>query len=423
MRETYDMTCFVKNFGAMADGISDDTTAIQAAIDACAAAGGGTVHAEAGVYLIRSVYMKDNVTFVLENGAKCAALPSTEQGIFDFAFFIFRNCRSAALIGEGTLDGNDLIFWDKKKPEEINAHPFRYKAKPGVARPRILAIVDSEEIRISGITLAHAPGYAMHVIRSHGVRIDGISIRNNLTGPNTDGIHVSSCEDVRISDCSLTCGDDAIAIDSCWDAICKHVTVANCVMNTKINAIRLYTNIDVRSRENYRMDVSDVVITGCTVNACSVFNITAERGRISNVVFSNFVIDTDPERTGTSAFFMTYDGEIEDISVSNVISNHNGAITLVGEAGRTIRHVSFDNVRMRITPVYKKYGLGNLPENLCENYVVHHYTPYGVYIRDCEDVALRNFDLSFTEGEIKDPIPAVTIIRSEEIDLTSFRKK
>ena len=139
---------------------------------------------------------------------------------------------------------------------------------------------------------------------------------------------------------------------------------------------------------------------------------------------NGFAINTDPERLGNCAYLMTHKGgKIYDCMFSNVVARHNGAVTIIGEDGYSIHDIDFDNWRMCITPMEKGYGM-DMPDPLGKGYWLHHYAPYGVYLRHAKDIRFRNVNLTWGEGgNVKLPLPAMKIDRCENIETNGFGVK
>lgn len=230
-------TCDILNYGATGDGATNDTAAVQRAIDACAAAGGGTVHLPAGSYLTGSIFMKSNITLHLDAGA---VLLASEQ-MADYPLVDHRwegvgqkshasliggdNLENVAIAGRGTIDGRGAVWW-KMVRERSLAHP----------RPRLISFTRSSNVLIEGCTLTNSPSWTIHPFDCENVTVDKVTIVNPPNSPNTDGINPESCRDVHISNCHIDVGDDCVTIKSGTEndrdnlVPCENITITNCTM-------------------------------------------------------------------------------------------------------------------------------------------------------------------------------------------------
>jgi len=228
----------VRDFGASGDGLTLDTQAIQGAIAACDAAGGGTVCFRAGVYVTGALFLRSHVTLHLEAGA--VLLGSEDPA--DYPIIrgrwegseqethapLIGGCQleRVAIVGRGTVDGRGAVWWQRFRDSDLQ-YP----------RPRLISFTDCENILIEGVTLTRSPSWTVNPVRCRNVTIAKVTIVNPPDSPNTDGINPDSCRNVHIANCHIDVGDDCIAIksgtedeDSQRRAPCENVTITNCTM-------------------------------------------------------------------------------------------------------------------------------------------------------------------------------------------------
>jgi len=222
----------VVNFGADSHGKTESRQAIQKAIDSCHQAGGGVVFFPEGTYLMGTIYLKDNVTLDISEGATLKA--STDMKDYDDIevcynkdakphFIIFANeTKNAAIKGQGIIDGSGEAFWS------TNLKPVR---------PKTIHLYKCENIRIEGITIKDSPCYNIWMLGCNNIKVKSVNIINPHHSPNTDGIDIDCCSNVFVSDCYIDTGDDCIAIKSdgyrlCGDKACEKIVVTNCTMRT-----------------------------------------------------------------------------------------------------------------------------------------------------------------------------------------------
>lgn len=235
----------VRAFGASPDGKTSATRQIQAAIDACAAAGGGTVIVPAGQYVTGTLWMKSNITLEIEPGA--ILLGSQDQNEFPkwasdwegpkvpkhFAPLIAgENLENVSIVGRGTIDARGEMWWAMQKHAKSPTG-----AGEEIVRPRTLRLVHSRNIRVQGITIKRSPYWTISPLACDNVTVDGVTILNPPDSPNTDGINPESCRNVHISNCHIDVGDDCITLKSgketdgrreLWPT--ENVTITNCTL-------------------------------------------------------------------------------------------------------------------------------------------------------------------------------------------------
>jgi polygalacturonase len=229
----------VLDCGAVRDGSSPTTAAIQKAIDQCGEAGGGTVLVPAGNYVTGTLWMRSHVNLHLDSGATLLG----DQDIASFplwasewegsrvkpmhaAMIAGEDLDGVAITGRGTLDGRGQKWWDL----------FRSKELANV-RPNLIRLIDCRNVLVEGITMTRSPFWTLNPTACDNLTISKITIRNPHDSPNTDGINPDSCSNVRISDCHIDVGDDCVTIKSGSEEDgranlrpCENIAITNCTM-------------------------------------------------------------------------------------------------------------------------------------------------------------------------------------------------
>ncbi|HVW75159.1 MAG TPA: glycoside hydrolase family 28 protein [Rhizomicrobium sp.] len=210
-------TCDPAQYGARADGVTKDTRAIQQAIDACAAQGGGTVTLTHGTYVSAPIVLKSNVTLDVAAGATLLGSPDHD----DYpAMTVFRepgrqslisavNAHDIAITGQGTIDGNGKSWWKDasgKRPSGVMGEV--------VFRPRLIVFDHSRHIRMSGVTVQNSPSWQIIPYYSDDVIISHVKVLAPADSPNTDAIDPFAANHVTIDHVTADVGDDNIAIKS-----------------------------------------------------------------------------------------------------------------------------------------------------------------------------------------------------------------
>lgn len=287
----------VTTFGAAADGSALATFALQSAIDACAAAGGGTVTFPPGRYLSGSLWLKSNVTLHLEAGAVLQGSGREE----DFPEWASRwegpnavtarspliageDLENIAITGRGIIDGGGKPWWHRHWDHGGDS----YK------RPLLVRVVNCHNVLIEGLTFRNSPMWTLSPLACDNVNIRGVTILNPPHSPNTDGINPDSCSNVRISDCHVDVGDDCITIKSGKEddgrqtlRACENLTITNCTL------IHGHGGVVIGSEVSG--SVRNVTISNCVfVGTDRGIRLKARRGRggvVENIRASNLVMD------------------------------------------------------------------------------------------------------------------------------------
>jgi polygalacturonase len=194
----------VQQFGAVSDGKTLDTVAIQKTIDAASAAGGGTVVIPAGRFLTGPFTLASRINLHLAAGA--VLLIDNDRGRYPVVKNRYQDAITAKgaqdleISGEGTIDGQGEAWWQV------------FRANPSMPhRPYLIKLTDCTRVKVSGVTLQNSPMFHLVPQNCTDVTIEGITIKSPANAPNTDGIDPSGWNFV-ITGCNIDTGDDDIAI-------------------------------------------------------------------------------------------------------------------------------------------------------------------------------------------------------------------
>lgn len=398
----------VREFGAAGDGARLDTAAIQKAVDACTAAGGGTVWVAPGRYLTGTIVLKTNVTLHLDAGA--VLLGSTKLDDYPSHIPAFRSftdtytersllyaekARNIAITGLGRIDGQGKAF----------VGPYK-------VRPYMIRIIECTGVAIADVTMEMSAMWVQHYLACDNVNIRGIRVHSNEPARNNDGIDIDCCQKVCISDCEIVSGDDSIVIKSTADRPTRDLAVTNCVVSSRTNAIKLGTE----SNGGFQ----NIVISNCTVYNSNtgvtlqmVDGGTLERVMVSNIVMDNVVAPVFL-RLGNRARPFTEDGprpgmgKFRNVILSNIQADGAGTrgCAIAGIPGHPIENVTIENMRLHFSGGGKKVTR-DVPEEI-EAYprssMFGTLPAFGLYCRHVRGLRLRNIELTTEKPDERPPI-------------------
>lgn len=229
-------TCDPRAYGAKGDGTSQDTAAIQKAIDVCESRGGGTVRLSAGTYVSAPIVLKSNITFELEKGATLLGSPDhadypahTEFREPDLQPLVSAtDAQNLAITGAGTIDGNGASWWAEARKigdhGVLGHHP----------RPKLIILDHCKHVRVEGITIQNSPMWQLVPYYTDDIVIRDVRILAPPHSPNTDAIDPFSSSHVVIDHVYSDVGDDNVAIKSGAinspgpDAPSRDITITDC---------------------------------------------------------------------------------------------------------------------------------------------------------------------------------------------------
>jgi hypothetical protein len=333
----------VRDFGARGDKRSLDQAAIQAAVDACTKAGGGTVRLPPGNYLSGTIRLASGVTLHLARGATLWAStdPAHYEGRSSGHLLVADGAERVAVLGEGTINGQGTADYGSRwgAPE-----------KPAF-RTGVLLFTGCRGVAIRGVTVLYSDAWTLHMKRCEDVVVDRVTIRNNPHRLNSDGIDPNMCKNVRISNCDITAGDDCIVLKATEAHPCENVTVTGCRLESTAAALKLGTE----SVGDFR----DIRFADCTVRGAPVgvgFYLK-DGATMERVTVANLKMEVcDPSNHAVAPLFMDIEkrsadskvGRIRDVTFENIDIHTGSGILIQGMPESLIENVTLRNIRLRV---------------------------------------------------------------------------
>jgi polygalacturonase len=217
----------IAEHGAMGDGKTLNTKAIQAVIDECAKNGGGVLVIPRGIFLSGALFLKQGVDVELQDGAVLKGstdindypkINTRIEGHFEpwrTALLNGDRLDHLRITGTGTLDGSGKPFWIEfyRRRDADNK-----TTNLNVERPRLTFIQNSKDVKISGITFLNSGFWNLHLYRCENVTVENCRFQAPAVSkpdnhaPSSDGIDIDSSHDIDIRHCSFSVGDDCIAL-------------------------------------------------------------------------------------------------------------------------------------------------------------------------------------------------------------------
>jgi hypothetical protein len=368
----------VRDFGATGEKDDNAQAAIQQAIDACGAAGGGIVYLSPGAYTSGTLHLRSHVTLHLEAGATLYA--SKDPDHFDERTLIYgADLENVTLEGRGTIDGQAEYEWRLSDIEDRYIYsnqvrmeqarlPLRRAFPTANSVGHLMLLVRCTDVHITELSFVRSPSWTIHPWGCERLLIDGVTIRTSQeTGVWADGIDPDGCRDVCISNCTVETGDDAIVFYS--SAIygparpCENITVTNCRLSSSSSAIKFC--------DANLVAVRNVVIDNCVITNSNrgIAFMVFDGGVVENVVLSNLTIECrtfdwfwwgeadplhfrlirrselDPRVDKSSEPPI---GAMRNIIIRNVIARGMGSSMIEGHVASPLENVTLDNVRLAV---------------------------------------------------------------------------
>jgi len=374
--KVFDITAY----GAKSDGTTINTSAIQQAIDACHAAGGGTVLVPSGVFVSGSLLLKSHVTLKVGKDAILRGSPNIADytvetaplhwsAFWKFAASNWKQCliyaenaHEIGIEGPGTIDGQG----GTERKVFPNANDPR--------RPMLVRIVGCRKVTVREVKLLDPASFTTFFVRSEDIHIERVTIRSRKS-PNGDGLNFDGCRRVRIKDCDLDTGDDGIAPKTFHpDWPNEDFEISGCRITSRWHAIRVGAESIGAIR---RLSMRDCVFTQCQGG---IKIESTEGAQFEDLSFSGI--------------------EMKQVCQPFMVLASRFAFSAHGQSVRPpvgrIRNVRFNDIRVVVGAGgdvgYKgKSGLEDPFERLCSAVV----SLPGTHI---ENVSFTNIDLTFPGG-------------------------
>ena len=338
----------VLQHGAVGDGKTLDTEAIQKAIDNASKAGKQAIVLIPSdhKYLIGTLYLKGNIDFRMEGNSEL--LVSTNRNDYSGeAAIMAQGANHLKISGTGSINGRALEFMSHYEAENGWWIPKEW-------RPKLFILTSCHDLDIRDITIEKAPLWSLHLLGCEHVLIDNIKIKNNLDVPNCDGIDPDHCRDVEIRNCSISCGDDAIVVKTTLQdrdyGPSANIWVHNCELETQDSGLKIGTETT--------QDIFNVVFEKCNIKTSSrgLTIQLRDEGNVFNVLFKDITFvsryysnpwwgrgeaisfTSIPRNPGTKV------GIIHDIQVQNVQGLSENSVRINGTKESRINNINFNNV-------------------------------------------------------------------------------
>ncbi len=431
----------IRDVGAVGDGRTNDTDAIQKAIDTTAENGGGTILFPAGTYATGTVYLKSNITIQLTAGATWMgfpdpdlypmiepAMPSRMDTTPWRAFIYAAHQENITLCGEGRIfpnGGADCFLNGKGNSPE---------------RPYGLHIIGCRNVAVKDLRLEHSAFWMQRYLACDGLLLSGLKVYNHVN-INNDGSDIDSCRNVVVDNCRIDASDDALCFKSEGADPCENVTVTNCILSSFASAIKFGT-ASIGGFKRF-------TISNCVVRPSVATNMThgcgaygglmgidlgnVDGGVLENILISNIVMEGVETpiyiKLGNRNSRSDRGGEWKDapppregrtrrVRVDNVLARDVGPIAsaIVGYPGNAIEDLTLTRIDIETGKATKQDVSDEVEvhESLYPfNRIFNSDLPaYGFYIRHVNGVILSDVRLKPAEGDKR---PAIWLEDSKDV--------
>jgi hypothetical protein len=438
----------VRDYGAAGDGKTLDSPAINRAIDACAAAGGGTVCLPAGTYLSGSIHMKSHINLLIDAGATILGAPQSlnaydpaepfeGKAYQDGGHTYFHNSliwgedlTNVSITGVGTISGGGLTSRDK----DVNQGSINQGDKA-------IALKRCRHVLMRDFTIFHGGHFAILVTGCDDMTVDNVTMDTNR-----DGIDIDCCRNVMVSNCRINSpGDDALCPKSTYalgkPVITENLTITNCQVSGFKEGTLLDGTMQPNRRKNGRIKLGtesnggfrNITITNCTFRQCMGLALEeVDGGIMENITISNIAMmdvqdypiyvtlgrrNRGPEGTEV--------GTARNILISNVIAtgiDPMSGIQITGLPEHYVEGVRLQNIRLMFKGGGTKADAARVPKELDKGYPepgkIGIMPSYGVFLRHVRDIEMSDVRVGFEKEDLR---PALACVDVDGIEIDNFK--
>lgn len=435
------MDVSILDYKPFKDGIRNDASKFQQAIDDVYKSGGGRVIVNEGHYSLGSIELKDNVCLYLKKNSylkMSSSLdelvnlgikkdlniyqPTYEKCDYDgkpTKFFIYaRDAKNISIEGEGTIDGNEEIFYGKQTEWHIE----------GAFYPRVplLCLINIKNLTLKDVTLTNSAFWTCHLVGCDNVLIDHLTILNNLRMVNCDGIDPDHCRNVVIKNTHIESADDCIVIKSTEGykeyGPSYNIRVSNCDLMSTSAAIKFgsesVSDFKDISFENINIHDSNRGISLQLRDEGNISNISFKNIKISTRLFSPLFWWGRAEAIALTAVRRKKDsilGSISNITFENITSIGENGIFIYG-TNKNIHDIKFNNINLNIV---RKTKWENNSHDIrpCYNEGIFSDHLTLVYINEASNLYLSNIKLNVEASLTVPQSDYVNILNSNNINI------
>ena len=449
--------------GVVGDGKTLNTKSLQSAIDALHAKGGGQLYFPAGRYLTGSLQLKSNVTLYLEKEAVLLGSTSpydypgfsTEKELkvnndhFDQALIYAEGAENIGITGEGCIDGQGrelalTIDSLHHTGELVDKHYNTYRKRPNT-RPKLLFMRNCRKVELRKTNFRSGAAWGLSFSLCADLTIDSLHVENRAYW-NNDGIDISDCKDVRISNCFINSADDGICLKShnrgAWN---DRVSISNCHIISSASAIKFGTEslggfknvtIDnIRVKDTFRSAIAIEAVDGAEIENVQVSNVHAvntgntifirlghrsgeQPGYLRNVTIKDVYVEVPFGRPDINY----------DLRGPAVTFFHNPfPSSISGIPGHDIENVKLENIEI-VCPGRATRGMAymsvsrlkDVPENekgYPEFTMFEELPSWGFYVRHVKGIQMHNVKLRLQEDDFR---PAFVFDRVSDVRLSDI---
>ncbi|MCS6991667.1 MAG: glycosyl hydrolase family 28 protein [Chitinophagales bacterium] len=445
----------IRRFGAVGDGVTLNTAAIQAAIEAAYRYGGGRVVVPEGVFLTGSIVLKSNVTLHIMRGGVLlgSANPDQYRKLNRWKALILADGQTnLSITGFGEVDGQgrkvalhlDSLFYSGK----LDSADYNFvKMRPShYIRPQLIEFVQCRNILIKNITLRNAACWVQTYDRCNNLRLDSVRVESDAYW-NNDGLVIQDCRNVRVVNCFINSADDGICLKSqSQDHLCDSVYMAHCTVRSSASAVKFGTvshggfrNVtieNIRVYDTFRSALALECVDGGILENIRVDGITATNtgnalfirlgarttqrgiGKLRNIMIRNMKVEVP---------FGRPDHAYEQRGPDLPFFHNTIPASITGIPGHQVENVTLENIEiyypgrghpgMAYMPLWRLHQVPEKEAEYPEFSMFGELPAWGLYVRHVSGLTMNNVKLCIAAPDYR---PAIVFDDVHQLRMTAM---
>src|SRR5487761_2362199 len=458
----------VRAFGAAGDGKTLDSPAINRAIDAAVAAGGGTVRVPAGTYLSGSIHLQSNIHLLLDAGATILGAPQNLNA-YDFtepwtnnpyqdgghcyfhnSLIWGENLTNVFITGHGTINGGGLVRADQllnkmcgfaSELNNLSAHGAEMTNGAVRLGNKAIALKLCRNVLIRDVTIFHGGHFAILVTGCDNLTVDNVTMDTDR-----DGIDIDCCRNTMVSNCRINSpNDDGLCPKSTYalgeTRLTENLTIVNCQVSGFVEGTLLDGTLKPSKNHNGRIKFGTessggfrtCTVANCTFRSCRGLALEeVDGGILENITINNLtmmdvrdyaIYITTGKRNRTPG--VTTNSRARNILISNVIADGVGkmsGIQIMGLPEQPLEGIRLENIRLTSNGGGTAADAAIDPKELGAGYPepgkIGILPAYGVYARHVKDLELANLTVNFKAADLR---PAIVCSDVNGLEIDNFK--
>ncbi|MDR6782611.1 polygalacturonase [Pedobacter africanus] len=434
----------ILKYGAVGDGATLNTVAIQKAIDACNQSGGGKVIFPEGKFLSGTIVMKDNVTIHFEKNAVLLGStdlkdyrnldPFTEGLGIDvgWALLVAVEVKNIRLEGAGTIDGQGSAIKARHILTDTRPEGQRWGLRPFLVR-----IVRCDGVTVNDVTLKYAGAWTSHYFQSRNLHIENVKIQSVGVAHN-DGIGIDGCQDVVIKNCDVESGDDALVFKTTSSKMaCKNIEVSGLRLKSHQAGIKMGTE-SMAAFENIRIfkchiydtrngGIKLLTVDGAHLRNVEISDITMEEVRTPMLFRLGSRLSVFRKNSDTKQSTGTFENVVIRNVKANAAANAQlmppSGILITGVPGHYITNLTLENIEISLAGGgLAEHARQVVPEAIDQYPEVKTFGPrvpaYGVWARHVKGLKLKNIKFNLGSNDLR---PALVCEDGTDIEVLDWK--